>query len=118
MKIKGAIILCLVLLTCVQAAYSAADDNAGCIKAGCHQKMLDFKYVHGPVAVSDCQSCHKRVGGHKFVPVANGPKLCAACHEVRNDALLGDCGKCHDPHGSDIEFQLLPGAAGKRCTIS
>jgi predicted CXXCH cytochrome family protein len=96
---------------------SAAGAGSGCVTDNCHAKLLDFKFVHGPAAVQDCAFCHEKVGDHKFRLVAKGPALCDICHEEdlkKVGKKAGDCLKCHNPHGTDIEFHLKPGA-GKKC---
>ncbi len=87
-----------------------ASASSGCLNTGCHAKMLDAKYVHGPVAVGDCGYCHIQTGKHSFKPVAEGAGLCGSCHDIK---VKANCGSCHDPHGSDREFQLKPGVSGK-----
>jgi predicted CXXCH cytochrome family protein len=81
----------------------------GCITAKCHQGMLDHKFVHGPVAVQDCLLCHKQTGEHKFTIAAKGAELCYICHDKMPRRHGVECTKCHDPHGSNREFQLKPG---------
>jgi predicted CXXCH cytochrome family protein len=92
---------------------ASADANGGCITGNCHKGMLAKKFVHGPVAVEQCELCHRRTGKHAFKLEAQGEELCYLCHE-RGKAKKVNCLKCHSPHGSDLEFQLLPGA-GSRC---
>lgn len=92
---------------------ASADTNGGCITRDCHNGMLAHKFVHGPVAVGLCEQCHVRTGKHTFKLAGAGEELCYICHE-RGKAKKVNCLKCHSPHGSDLEFQLLPGA-GSRC---
>ena len=89
---------------------SDAQVSNECLNAGCHAKMLDAKYVHGPVAVGDCVYCHTKTGKHSFKLSADGAGLCGFCHDIR---VKSNCGSCHDPHGSAREFQLKPGISGK-----
>jgi predicted CXXCH cytochrome family protein len=81
-----------------------------CLNVGCHAKMLEVKYVHGPVAVGDCGYCHTQTGKHSFRLSADGAGLCGICHDIK---VKSNCGSCHDPHGSAREFQLKPGVSGK-----
>jgi len=78
----------------------------GCITQKCHAGMLGFKFVHGPVAVQDCVMCHKQTGDHSFKIAAQGSDLCYICHDRMPKGHGDACTKCHDPHGSDKEFQL------------
>ncbi len=83
----------------------------------CHpDKPARKKFVHGPVAVNDCLSCHLY---HKSlypkVLVADAQTLCFHCHET--DELRTDehhktieqerCIDCHDAHGGDDRFFLI-----------
>ena len=91
-----------------------AAEKAGCITDKCHAGMLAPKFVHGPVAVQDCLLCHKQTAQHSFTLAEAGAKLCYLCHEKMGPGHGKDCITCHDPHGSDLEFQLKPGkGAGK-----
>jgi predicted CXXCH cytochrome family protein len=102
-------------VVCMSAAPCMAgpDTNGGCITRDCHKGMLSQKFVHGPVAVELCEQCHVRTGKHAFRIAASGEELCYICHE-RGRAKKVNCVKCHDPHGSGLEFQLKPGS-GSRC---
>lgn len=82
----------------------------------CHDAFDEKRYLHGPLAVGECDVCHDPHGGI-------GPKhlhaeeveLCRSCHgddEVLGhrggrDALAGgNCSSCHDPHQSDGRFLI------------
>jgi predicted CXXCH cytochrome family protein len=84
-----------------------------CITDKCHVKMGKDKFVHGPVAVGECASCHKQIRKHKFEPITDVGKLCSECHEglttqqfVHAPVKNGQCTMCHDPHQSPNKFQL------------
>ncbi len=62
----------------------AAPAKDSCVTASCHAAMGKGKFVHGPVAVGDCTSCHKQKAKHKFEPIADVGKLCSQCHEQMN----------------------------------
>jgi len=88
------------------ASASSASAKDSCITDKCHAGMLDHKFVHGPVAVQDCTYCHAKTGEHAFKLAAKGAALCYICHDEM-PASHGDvCTKCHDPHGSEREYQL------------
>ncbi|MBI5696196.1 MAG: cytochrome c3 family protein [Nitrospirae bacterium] len=82
----------------------------GCITDKCHAGMMQRKFVHGPVAVGDCLHCHKKTGDHKFQKAAGNGTMCFICHEETPAGVSLVCVNCHDPHGTDIEFQLKAGA--------
>ncbi len=100
--------LAVLLLQCFFGTLVAHASNE-CLSASCHAKMLDAKYVHGPVAVGDCGFCHTQTGKHSFKLSANGAGLCGSCHDIK---VKANCISCHDPHGSAREFQLKPGVSG------
>lgn len=101
----------------------AQENEAGkvkesCVTEKCHVKMGKEKFVHGPVAVGECTSCHKQLKKHKFEPVTDVGKLCDECHEklttkkvVHAPVKEGKCVKCHDPHQSAFKFQLRAAGA-------
>lgn len=90
--------------------------------ASCHfQKPAEKKkYLHGPVAVNDCLACHRyHRSRHEKILLTDAQTLCSYCHVT--EELTPDkhhetmdkepCVKCHDPHGGDERFYLLPGVA-------
>jgi predicted CXXCH cytochrome family protein len=112
-KLSAGILSAILAVYMFAAPRMAGADTNGCITGKCHNGMLAKKFVHGPVAVEQCELCHRRTGKHAFRLEAEGEELCYLCHE-RGKARKVNCLKCHSPHGSDLEFQLLPGA-GSRC---
>ncbi len=82
----------------------------------CHKKeKFAGKYVHGPVAVKACNTCH---APHKSVNrkllLEDGRKLCVLCHRipVAENSLHcndGNCLDCHEPHVSSNKFFLKKG---------
>ena len=89
------------------------ETKESCITAKCHATMGKDKFVHGPVAGGECDSCHKKTGKHAFAPITDVGKLCYECHEqmtgqkvVHSPVKEGKCTKCHDPHQSPNKFQL------------
>lgn len=86
--------------------------------AGCHQKMLNEKYVHGPVGTFSCGYCHTNAGKPKHSVPKQGAALCYECHSDMSSQIqklklkhgpveAGMCEACHDPHGSSNESQLI-----------
>ncbi len=92
---------------------AAKQTEESCVTQKCHSGLGKDKFVHGPVAVGDCTSCHKPVAKHKFEPITDVSKLCFQCHEglinqqfVHAPVKNGQCTKCHNPHQSPNKFQL------------
>src|SRR5579864_3173584 len=97
-------------------------DSAKCIE--CHADKAKGKNVHTAIATG-CMSCHeirvsKDVTRVKLI-TATPAALCFTCHADKNSAnikgtvhnpAVRDCMKCHDPHTSDNQFQLLKPMAG------
>jgi predicted CXXCH cytochrome family protein len=92
-----------------------------CISEKCHNDMGKAKFVHGPVAIGECTSCHKPVSSHTFEPINDVGELCYKCHNrlnsqktVHKPVREGKCTGCHSPHQSPNKFQLL-GAGPDLC---
>lgn len=84
----------------------------------CHKRIVDYKFVHGPVAVWACAPCHKQ----NSEQVKNGvpdPEVivCQMCHTEdlaswqsekfgHGPTMAGKCVFCHDPHASNEPFFL------------
>jgi predicted CXXCH cytochrome family protein len=89
----------------------------GCVTSGCHEGYTDKRFVHGPVALGMCLSCHtiepdstpyQAGADHLFDVVERDGHLCERCHESQRTEAnvhypmdLFRCLPCHDPHGSD-----------------
>ena len=90
----------------------------------CHTIKADQKYMHGPVAVGDCTSCHApHASDNKALLLKKGNDLCFTCHgaiqdetkkKVVHDALQEGCTSCHSPHGSPFK-KLLSDEGDKLC---
>jgi len=92
-----------------------ADRVHDCTTGGCHAQQLDYKFQHGPAAVSACDACHVYADAraHTFRLRAEGRDLCTFCHinKAGSEAPVshkpfadGECLKCHNPHGSGVRF--------------
>jgi predicted CXXCH cytochrome family protein len=108
----AAFFLALFLLTAAGTALSAQQKNS-CVTAKCHSTMGKEKFVHGPVAVGTCLSCHVQKEKHKFAPIKRASDFCYKCHDrldtkatVHPPVKEGDCTLCHDPHQSPYKYQL------------
>ena len=82
----------------------------------CHGNVPgDLRFVHGPVAVSDCLFCHHHHGG-QFPNMlrASAVDICTQCHdrddlseEIHlNDVSQKSCLDCHSGHGGSDRFFL------------
>lgn len=105
------VILGMLSLSAESESKQHADD--ACVTDKCHAGMGKEKFVHGPVAVGDCFSCHERKAKHSFAPVKSARDLCYKCHDkvdtlkgVHKPVKDGNCTKCHNPHQSPFKFQL------------
>lgn len=84
---------------------------------GCHKRMLNAAFVHGPAGTFSCAYCHGAQGTPKHAAVKRDAALCNDCHTEMAASLkkrkflhgpidAGMCEVCHDPHGSAYPFQL------------
>jgi predicted CXXCH cytochrome family protein len=84
----------------------------------CHEmaKPAD-KFVHGPVAVGECLTCHDPHGTDEPQMVRSvGADLCQRCHvEIKarlaekrftHAPVKEDCATCHNPHASPLKYQI------------
>ncbi|MCP4251150.1 MAG: hypothetical protein GY778_29280 [bacterium] len=88
----------------------------------CHSDVPgSVRYVHGPVAVSDCLFCHHYHGSpHPALLLEEPTSLCTQCHD-RDRLAEGSyhatiesesCSDCHYGHGGDDPFFLKRGEYG------
>lgn len=89
---------------------NAADS---CVTDTCHATMGKDKFVHGPVAVGNCTTCHQAEGKHKFTAIKNAGLYCYKCHDrldtkkaPHKPVREGNCTQCHNPHQSPYKYQL------------
>jgi len=111
---KGRLLFFLVVAALAMTCASAAFADNKCVAKECHAKLLENKFVHGPVGAYECESCHTPIGDHKFKIAAEGAELCYQCHDKKNTkahvhgpVASGDCTGCHSPHSSPFKFQLI-----------
>jgi len=81
----------------------------GCVTSECHTGVKDYEFLHGPLQVNACDSCHRLadVEAHRFESPRAAEEMCSLCHEFNlpDDPLIhkpletGECLPCHDPHG-------------------
>lgn len=82
----------------------------------CHKEKLAPRYVHAPVEMKECKSCHDwSVEKHAVVVEKSAPAVCYDCHSDKQaqvdsskfqHPVAGDCLTCHSPHGTDKKHQL------------
>lgn len=122
-RLAGKALLTGLLLFLVLPA--AQGSTATCLTGGCHDALVDRKYLHGPVAAEQiggrgCVACHVPDGeacsqdkGGRFRPLAAAELMCRLCHSkgatTTHTAENSQCLECHNPHGSDSGPELLRG---------
>ncbi len=80
----------------------------GCLK--CHPKVVDYDFLHAPIAAGDCTACHDPHGNKDSHYIQNTTKLiCYKCHQpmikstdiYQHGPVAEDkCELCHAQHGS------------------
>ena len=83
--------------------------RAGCVTAECHPGVKEADFLHGPVHVNACESCHTLTdpAEHAFKLSRSREEMCGFCHlvEAPEGEVVhapyeeGECLSCHDPHG-------------------
>lgn len=84
---------------------------------GCHRKILDVKFVHGPAGTYSCGYCHKDKAAQRYAVTKREAALCNECHSDKSAEFAkrkyihgpiagGMCEVCHDSHGSANYGQL------------
>jgi predicted CXXCH cytochrome family protein len=84
----------------------------------CHESLAPAAlkgWVHGPVAVGQCQLCHEpHKTGNQHLLRERIPALCYGCHEEESVKSIGDhwresyvdCSNCHEGHVSPEQHLL------------
>lgn len=83
----------------------------------CHKSITAYPYVHGPVSVWSCLSCHEPASDPLYSVKKPDVEVCYGCHTeqkkewttkkyVHGPVTLGKCTICHSPHASDYPFNL------------
>ena len=91
----------------------------------CHKTFGGALYLHAPVEMKECSSCHTWSTEKKsIVLVKDVPELCLTCHKEKRTLIdsaftqhpvAGDCLTCHSPHATD-QKHLLHGQVYSLCT--
>lgn len=93
-------------------------DRADLICNTCHEQFKNPPaFVHGPVAVGQCTTCHSpHTSKYPKLLIREGNKICTFCHEAIDRVNVAEhqsvdnppCTSCHSPHFSDgSRFYLL-----------
>lgn len=96
-----------------------------CTTSGCHAKIVDAQWLHGPTAAGACTACHKvdNEQNHTFNLVGNDKQMCGFCHVaetagglyVHNPVKQGQCLVCHNPHGANNRSLQRAGSIRAQC---
>jgi predicted CXXCH cytochrome family protein len=122
---KLVVVLSCVLVSNVLAAEKPTTPQKTCVTGECHADYGKKAFVHGPVGLGDCKSCHKplKPEEHTYEFVRKGRDLCEYCHLeqagkkiVHEPLKTGDCMQCHDPHSSDNKPLLLEKTVAATCS--
>ncbi len=120
-------VVSLVLLVAVVGIGAAqnppTERTESCVSAGCHDTLVNRRFMHGPAAQQKCLACHAydEPREHRFRLAEASETLCTACHTFQHRTFLhepvrqGNCTACHDPHGSDHQMLLVADPARGLC---
>lgn len=82
----------------------------------CHKTFTGAAYLHSPVEMKECGTCHAWSAEKKVVAATKPvPDLCFDCHAEKKalidsaasqHPIAGECLTCHSPHGTNIKHQL------------
>ena len=124
MAAAGLALLVLLAADALCGERPASLKGRSCSEAGCHDDLKKGKFIHGPVAIDSCSSCHtlRNEAKHKFAMARPSEELCSACHmkvvrrKVKHfPAEAGECVACHDPHHASNAQLLLKDEPGEVC---
>ena len=113
---KFVVLLVSVLVSGALAVEKPTTVQEKCVTEECHVKYGKKTYVHGPVGLGDCKSCHKLVdpNQHTWQFIRKEKDLCEYCHleqttkkNVHEPLKTGECVQCHDAHSSNNKFLIL-----------
>ncbi len=123
-KEKLIVLLIIMLSSSAVAVEKPNTIQKTCITSECHADYSKKSYVHGPVGLGDCASCHesKDAESHTFEFARKGRDLCEYCHldqmvgkNIHEPLKTGDCIQCHVPHSSDNKFLLPENTVAELC---
>lgn len=103
------------------------DAGGSCVASECHAAVKKHSTLHFPTSMDMCVACHEQKGDKHEFTVADGPALCATCHDAIVPKNLGKqgvhapvqdgCVGCHDPHGSEAEKFLRADTVKDLCLL-
>jgi len=116
----------LALLWAVQArgVEKPTSHQETCVTADCHAGYAQKAFVHGPVGLGDCTSCHEERDAqtHTYQLARQGRDLCEYCHldqaakkNVHEPLQKGQCTDCHDPHGGESKALIREKSVADLC---
>ena len=84
----------------------------------CHKSIASYPFVHGPVYVWSCLSCHDPGSEPRYSVKKPDTKICFSCHIKQKDDwyakkyfhgpfTAGKCAICHSPHAAEYPFNLI-----------
>lgn len=120
----GIIAVVLGLAAGVLAVERPTSPPKTCVTEECHAEYGQDAFVHGPVGLGDCKSCHEAVdpNAHTYALAREGRDLCEYCHleqsaktHVHEPLTTGDCTQCHDPHSSANKALILKSTIAQLC---
>ncbi len=121
---KSVIVLICVLISNGLAVEKPTSPQKTCVTEECHADYAKKTFIHGPVGLGDCKSCHisLKPEEHTYQFTREGRDLCEYCHLeqttkkiVHEPLKTGDCMQCHDPHSSDNKFLILEKTVASLC---
>lgn len=121
---KPIVVLMCVLISAAVAVEKPTSLQETCVTAECHADYSKKAYVHGPVSLGECRSCHEPLdpNEHTWQFLRQGRDLCEYCHLdqvtkkiVHEPLKTGDCMQCHDPHSSDNKFLITTKTIADLC---
>ncbi len=97
----------------------------GCATSGCHARLTETRWVHGPTRNGACVLCHptdRPLEEHAFLPALPADQACFACHAPDETATHvhapyggARCLDCHDPHGGDTKSLIVAESVDALC---
>ncbi len=109
------------------SAPTTITNPVGCSTTDCHPGIKEHSFLHGPLHINACVSCHSLsdAKSHSFEFVLPSQELCLSCHEIPDASegyhiheplLKGECLGCHDAHGSEQPRAILSTDRSQICS--
>jgi len=96
-----------------------------CLRSGCHARINEGPWAHGPSATGACGVCHLAQEGaeHRFKAARPKEEECTYCHTMPPVQAVahapyskGECWACHDPHRGETRQFLKAKTAQDLCS--